>query len=184
LKWWFRKCFRFNSCQVWIWFKCDWWKWKTIWKTVWSKNFNIVWNQNWLKWWFIKCFRFNSCQSWIWFKDNQFNLSMHFNKDNRIRNPDTQNLRTTRCSRCESNDWRNSHSNSTLIEFCWVRFTDFLWRSERMQHESEAKYSMGVRSQFWGNRFLPSIIEARRSCQFRIGSFLVDQHGQAVESVI
>jgi hypothetical protein len=42
LKWWKRKCKRFNSCQSWIWFKCDWWKWVTIWKTVWSKNCNTV----------------------------------------------------------------------------------------------------------------------------------------------
>jgi hypothetical protein len=29
LKWWFIKCFRFNSCQVWIWFKYNWWNWST-----------------------------------------------------------------------------------------------------------------------------------------------------------
>jgi hypothetical protein len=62
------KCFRFNSCQSWIWFKCDWWKWFTIWKTSWSKSFNIPWNQDWLKWRPCKCFPFNSRQSWIWFK--------------------------------------------------------------------------------------------------------------------
>jgi hypothetical protein len=36
---------------VWIWFKCDWWKWVTLWKLGWIKNLNIPWNQNWLKWW-------------------------------------------------------------------------------------------------------------------------------------
>jgi hypothetical protein len=35
------KCFRFNSCEVWIWFKCDWWKHSTGWKTFWATNFKI-----------------------------------------------------------------------------------------------------------------------------------------------
>jgi hypothetical protein len=50
LKWWRWKCFRFYSCQTWIWFKCDWWKWLTWWKTFQSNNFNIAWNHDWLKW--------------------------------------------------------------------------------------------------------------------------------------
>jgi hypothetical protein len=49
LKWWFRKCFQFNSSQQWIWFKSDWWKWFTKWKTVWSDNFNMTSNFNY--WW-------------------------------------------------------------------------------------------------------------------------------------
>jgi hypothetical protein len=68
LKWWIWKCFRFNSCQKWIWFKCDWWKCFTPRKTFWSKNFHILWNQDWLKWWTWKCTGVNSRQKWIWFK--------------------------------------------------------------------------------------------------------------------
>jgi hypothetical protein len=62
--------FRFNSCQLWVWFKLNWSKWVTKWKRFQSKNFNIARNQDWSKWWFIKCFRFNSCQAWIWFKSD------------------------------------------------------------------------------------------------------------------
>jgi hypothetical protein len=68
VKWWWWKCLRFNSCQSWIWFKCDWWKWFTTWKTWWTKNFKTSWKNNWLKWWWWKCLRFNSFQSRICFK--------------------------------------------------------------------------------------------------------------------
>jgi hypothetical protein len=44
LKWWMWKCRWFNSRQVWIWFKCDWWKWFTRCKTKRTKNFNTEWN--------------------------------------------------------------------------------------------------------------------------------------------
>jgi hypothetical protein len=150
LKWWFWKCFRFNSRQVWIWFKWNWWKWFTIWKTFRSKNFNIPWNQDWLKWWTIKCFRFNSCQLWIWFKYNELKLPMPFQNYNRVRNPDLENLSIRQCTECHRIDWAIYHNNSTFIEFGRVRITNSLWRFERLQHESEVTRNRYEESGYWG----------------------------------
>jgi hypothetical protein len=51
LKWWIWKCKRFNSCQLWMWFKWDWWKWFTKCNAFRCKNLNIPWNQDWFQWW-------------------------------------------------------------------------------------------------------------------------------------
>jgi hypothetical protein len=135
------RCIEFNSCQTWIWFKWNSWKWFIKWKTFWSKNFNIDWNQNRLKWWKGKYFWFNSCQAWIWFeynrlkwhtffhKDKPVNWPMPVSKPNRIRNPGTQNLRIAQCTECNSIDWAACHNNSTFVQFCGVRIMNYLSQS-------------------------------------------------------
>jgi hypothetical protein len=60
-----------------------------------------------------------------------------FQKNNRVRNPETQNLSIIHCTAYSRLHWTTSHSKSTFIEFGWVRITNSLSRSERVQNESE-----------------------------------------------
>jgi hypothetical protein len=87
---------------VWIWFKCDWWKWP------------------------IRCP-----------KVKWFSWQMTVQNDNRVRNPNTNNLGITHCIMCNGIDWATFHNNSTFIEFCRGRITTCLSPSERLHHESE-----------------------------------------------
>jgi hypothetical protein len=107
---------------MWIWFKCDWWKWLTIWKTWRIKNFNSPRNQNWFKWWMWKCLRFNSCQVWIWFKCDWWKWI------------------TTWKTFCSKNfnipwnqDWLNWWSQKCVRfnlcqEWIWFKYNRFKWR--------------------------------------------------------
>jgi hypothetical protein len=78
---------------------------------------------------------------WIWFKYNRLEWPMFFpnalpaswpipvQNDNGVRKPDTQNLSLTQPTACNSLNWANFSSHSTLIKWCQVRITNFVLRS-------------------------------------------------------